>query len=161
MNSNRFDHTFSWIMALDQDEPSYTEGLITLLESAGFQQAARSATNIRLLADTYSVEQLLRVTLSALRTPSPDLALNGFERLAGVIHQSEIVSLLANKRRLLQLLTVLGASPFLTTLLIRDPSYYTQLFVEQDIDTAKQRPELLQLLRSGLPVPCDMQQLMK
>lgn len=161
MSSNRFDHIFSWIMALDEGEAARDEGLRSLLEKAGFSEPGRSATNIVLMTAHYSVEQLLRLSLASLHSPSPDLALNGFERLSNVVAPETLIAIMADKRRLAQILTVLGASPFLTTIITRDPTFYHRLFKDFEIDLAKQRKEFLRELRAQIPTGCDIPLLMK
>lgn len=160
MPGSRFDHQFSWIMALE-DEPSRDQGLADLLERSGFAYGSRSATNLMLLQNSFSVEQLLKVTLAALHAPSPDMALNGFERLAGVLDREILTALVKNRKRLGQALLVCGSSPFLTNLAYKTPSLFGKLFLEQELDQGRSQDEQLQALRLTLPAEADMTQLMK
>jgi hypothetical protein len=52
-------------MAID-DEQARTRDLIRLLEQSGFSYGSRSATNLLLMADRFSVETLLKLSLAAL-----------------------------------------------------------------------------------------------
>ena len=160
MPANRFDHKFSWVMALE-DEPSREQGLVKLLESAGFTYGARSATNLLLLTGIFSVETLLKLSLAALHTPSPDMALNGFERLANVVDRQHLLSLFTNRRRLAQFINICGSSPFLTNLIFRQPSFFTRLFVDNELEQTRTRQELTAELTGQLPLDCDHPLLMK
>ncbi|WP_305733523.1 bifunctional [glutamate--ammonia ligase]-adenylyl-L-tyrosine phosphorylase/[glutamate--ammonia-ligase] adenylyltransferase [Trichlorobacter ammonificans] len=146
-------------MALE-DEPSRHQGLVQLLESSGFAYGSRSATNL-LLLDGFSIETLLKITLAALHTPSPDMALNGFERLAGVVERSQLVAVVAHRRRLTQFMMLCGSSPFLTNLIYREPRFFTRLFVGNELEQSRSRSELLGSLRRDLPEQADMALLMK
>lgn len=160
MPSNRFDHRYAWIMAIDNEQARILE-LSRLLEQSGFTYGTRSATNLLLLSDRLSVEALLKVSLGALHTASPDMALNGFERLAGVINQQHLEALLSNRRRLGQFLVICGASPFLTNLIFREPLFFSRLFAEGALEQSRSRSELLDALRASMPQSPDLQGLMK
>jgi len=60
--------------------------LIDLLEGFGFAFGARSAANLRLLSSLFPPEALYAITVAALATPAPDMALNGMERVLSLIH---------------------------------------------------------------------------
>ena len=64
--------------------PCEPHELADFLESHGYLYGARSADNILLIQPLFPVETLHRIVVSALMTPSPDMALNTFERLATV-----------------------------------------------------------------------------
>lgn len=160
MPGSRFDHQFSWIMALE-DEPSREQGLSDLLEASGFVYGSRSATNLLLLQASFSVETLLKISLAALHAPSPDLALNGFERLAGVVEQETLATLIKNRKRLGQALFLCGSSPFLINLIYKSPSLLARLFIDQELDQARSYDEQLAALRQTLPEDADQAALMK
>lgn len=84
MHIERFSQEFGRIVAIS-DPSRQLQELATFLESHGFQFGARSAKNILLLRHIFAVETLHRIAINALMTPSPDQALNSFERLAGVV----------------------------------------------------------------------------
>lgn len=157
---NRFGHRFSWLLALE-DEPSREQGLAHLLEASGFVYGARSATNLLLLQDHFSVEELLKISLAALHAPSPDLALNGFERLAGVLGHKTLETLVKNRKRLGQALFLCGSSPFLVNLMYKSPSLMADLLVGHALDVAKSYDDLLKALRAAVPDTADLASLMK
>lgn len=156
---NRFDHRFSWLLALD--EPSREQGLADLLEASGFAYGGRSATNLLLLQASFSVESLLKISLAALHAPSPDLALNGFERLAGVLEPETMAALLKNRKRLGQALLLCGSSPFLVNLIYKSPDLLSRLLLDQQLDQARSYDEQLAALRQALPDDADLAALMK
>ena len=160
MSGSRFEHRYSWIMAID-DEQSRLQELGILLEQSGFSYGTRSATNLLLLSDRLSAETLLKLSLAALHTASPDMALNGFERLAGVIGQNGLLSLLTNRRRLGQCMVLCVASPFLTNLVFWEPSFFTRLFINHELEQSRTRQELLERLLESIPASIDLPGLMK
>ena len=118
-----------------------------LLESRGFAHAARSATNLRLLAVLFPAEILHFIAETALSTPSPDMALNGLERISVVLPREDLPPLCASKVRLSQLLTLCGSSPFLTGIICRDPALFRPLFLEGGIELRRGEAEMLAALR--------------
>ncbi len=160
MPSPRFDHRYSWIMAID-DEQARTRELICLLEQSGFSYGSRSATNLLLMADRFSVETLLKLSLAALHTPSPDMALNGFERLAAVVDHDHLQSVIENRRRLNQFMVICGSSPFLTNLIFKEPLFFSRLFADYELEQSRTRNELLSALRRNTPDGTDLTGLMK
>jgi len=123
-----------------------------LCAELGFGQPKRSATNLLLLADVLrNNDQLAELTLAARETADPDLALNGLERLTGVVPPEKLKTVLGATASCRQLLTVLGASPFLTGILCRDPAYFQGLFWEDEIQRAKNEGALLAELRKKTP----------
>ncbi len=160
MSSTRFDHNFSWIMALE-DEPSRDQELTRLLEQSGFAYGARSATNLLLMTGLFPVETLLKIALAALHTPSPDMALNGFERLVGILDRSHLMAVIANRRRLGQCMFLCGASPFLTNLIFKEPVFFSRLFADNELEQSRTRAELLAALRRNTPDTTDLAGLMK
>lgn len=160
MPGTRFDHKFSWLLALE-DEPSREQGLADLLETAGFAYGSRSATNLLLLQDRFSVETLLKISLAALHAPSPDMALNGFERLAGVLDMELLTTMIKERRRMTQIMLLCGSSPFLTNLIYKSPCLFGRLFVEQELDRSRSHAEQLTALRESVAEDADLAALMK
>lgn len=160
MPGTRFDHRFCWIMALE-DEPARDIELIALLERSGFSYGSRSATNLLLLQERFPVNALLKIALASLHTPSPDMALNGFERLAGVLDQAALQRVVANRRRLTQFLFCCGSSPFLINLIFKEPSFFLRLFIDNELEQSRTRIELLEMLRRAIPESLDLALLMK
>lgn len=139
-----------------EDEPSRDQELIRLLEQAGFAYGTRSATNLLLMAGSFSVEPLLKITLAALHTPSPDMALNGFERLGGVLDRHHLNAVIANRKQLSQFLFLCGASPFLTNLIFKEPTFFSRLFTDNELEQSRSRSELLANLNRNI---CDNEDL--
>lgn len=148
--ARRFDEALAGDPGTANDSP-----LMTLLEERGFAYASRSAANLRLLQQVFPDHLLRTLTVAALATPSPDMALNALERVSGVVDRDELLAVCARKERLAQLLTICGASPFLTTILCRDPAYFHQLFIRKVIDLRRSEREMLGLLRAQLPPDLD------
>ena len=65
--------------------------LTTFLESRGFAYGARSAANLRLLAHIFPFATLCAITMTALSTPAPDMALNGLERISVMVPRDDIL----------------------------------------------------------------------
>jgi [glutamine synthetase] adenylyltransferase / [glutamine synthetase]-adenylyl-L-tyrosine phosphorylase len=160
MPSARFDHRFSWIMAME-DEPGRDQELIRLLEQSGFGYGSRSATNLLLMAGVFSVETLLKLALAALHTPSPDMALNGFERLVAIVDRSQLMTVIDNRRHLNQFMFLCGSSPFLTNLMFKEPFFFSRLFADNELEQSRTRAELLATLRRSAPDGLDLVGLMK
>ncbi len=160
MQSSRFDHKFSWIISIE-DESSRTQELVHLLEQSGFGYGTRSTTNLLLLASHFSSATLLKIVLAALHTPSPDMSLNGFERLASIVNQEHLAAVISNRRRLGQFMFLCGASPFLTNLIFKEPVFFSRLFVNNELEQPRRRAELLSALRGMIPDKVDFAGLMK
>ena len=101
------------------------------LAARGFRDPAAADRNLQLMADDLVSRQALgslaAVLLDCLSlTPDPDAALVGFSRyLATRTPKSSFLRYLHDDPRGLQVLTqVLGTSPFLSEILIRNPEYF-------------------------------------
>lgn len=128
--------------------PETDEKLTSLLASKGFVFAARSTANLRLLAEIFSTDDLVAITVQALSASLPDMALNGLERVSSIASHSELREVCSSKRMLSQLLNICGASPLLTNVLCRDPSYFHDLFIEKRIEKASPPRDMLTALIS-------------
>src|SRR6185369_4080016 len=84
MPIERFSQEFSRIIAIT-DSARQLQELASFLDSRGFQSGTRTAENVLLLRHLFAARTLYRIVVNALNTPSPDQALNSFERLAGVV----------------------------------------------------------------------------
>jgi glutamate-ammonia-ligase adenylyltransferase len=131
-------------------EESGDSQLTTFLESQGFVHGSRSAANLRLLAQIFPFDSLRVITLAALATPAPDMALNGLERISAVVPRDDFLSVCAKKGRLSQLLFICGSSPFLTNIICRDPAHFRELFLDRRIELQRSEAEMLALLRAKL-----------
>lgn len=157
---DRFFDDFQNIISLpDLSQKSIRLG--ELLEKHGYQYGNRSADNLLLLEPLLSIHDLHRLTICALLTPSPDMALNTFERLNGVLKPSEIAELFAHKKRLSQFIFVCGSSPFLVNLMFKSPEIASFVFLENGIELSRTADETLTKLRKLIPENCDYVQLMK
>ena len=156
----RFLHEFSRIISLD-DPARRAERLAAFLERHGFSYGARSADNILLILPCFSVQTLHRILVNALRTPLPDMALNAFERLAGVIPGDDLTAIACRRRALSRFVLVCGSSPFLVNLIFRTPSLFRWLFLENGIAVSRDSHGMLAALRSRVGQDADFSGLMK
>jgi glutamate-ammonia-ligase adenylyltransferase len=122
--------------------------LAEILRSQDFTDPERSAANLRMLAETCRPELIVRITLAVLDAPSPDMALNGLERISSVVAGDDFRTVCENSERLAQLLTVCGSSPFLTSILCRKPEHLRKLFIENLVDLKRTGEESLAALRA-------------
>ena len=120
MHVERFSGDFSRIMAVEDSAVQAGE-LAGFLQAHGYLYGARSAENILLVRPLFPVETLHRIVVCALLTPSPDMALNTFERLATVINPADLTEIARRKKRLTQFLQLCGSSPFLVNLIFKTP----------------------------------------
>ncbi|MBC7963499.1 MAG: bifunctional [glutamate--ammonia ligase]-adenylyl-L-tyrosine phosphorylase/[glutamate--ammonia-ligase] adenylyltransferase [Steroidobacteraceae bacterium] len=160
MHVERFSQEFQRIIAIC-DPVERGRELAVFLESHGYQYGARSADNILLLQPLFTVDELHRIFINSLLTPTPDLALNAFERLAGVIGPADLAELAGRKRRLAQFVLVCGSSPFLASLIYKTPSVLWNLFLDNGIDISRSFTDMLAALRSGLDESADFVELQK
>lgn len=122
--------------------------------------AERLATNLRLLDGHLADRALLGVLLSdALRVADPDAALNNLERLFDLFDHQMLLKIAADPQRRLQLLTLLGGSPFLTGILCRHHQYFTYLFAAGAIDRCHGDVDMLADLREMIADDADFPQL--
>lgn len=135
--------------------------LARLAGELGFHQAKRTATNLRLLFQGLGDGQLLSAVIQAAGAAAdPDLALNNLERLSGTIAREELAALLATPA-LTQLLTILGASPFLSNILCRRSSYVHELFAGGELQRQKDESAMLAELRALIPESSSFADLQK
>jgi len=133
------------------DSVENNQRLEALLDARGFSPPARSLANLRLLAPLLEPGLLAEIIVAALDTPSPDQALNGLERIAGVVGRADLLSVSADPLRRSQLLMLCGSSPFLTSIFYRRPASFHELFLRGDIDAAKTYHETVAQLRALVP----------
>ena len=123
-------------MAITGPEEQGAE-LAAYLEAHGYQYGARSADNLLLFQQHFTMEALHRIVITSLLSPSPDMALNAFERLAGVIPPADLIELAGRKKRLAQFVLVCGSSPFLVNLIFKTPEALRWLFLENGIELSR------------------------
>ncbi len=133
--------------------------LNSCLETLGFASGSRSATNLRLLADKFPSEILHLMAAKALSTATPDMALNGLERISSVVPRDDLLALCTQKGRISQLLSVCGASPFLAGIIFRDPHLFRELFLDGGIEVRRSEAEMLAALRGQVDEKTDYQSL--
>ncbi len=120
----------------------------------------RLATNLRLLDGHLADRDLLAATLAdTLQTADPDAALNNLERLFDILEPEVLLKIVADPHRRLQLLTLLGGSPFLTAILCRHHQYFTYLLVDGAIDSCRSEAGMLVDLGELIADDVDFSQL--
>ena len=135
--------------------------LIELFSDLGFAYPPRSATNIRLLAEQFPLEAVSTITSAALDSAMPDMALNNLERISSIVPREGLHNICADRTRLSQLLSLLGASPFLTNIICRDPYSFTHLFTHAEIDIVRSEAGMVAALREQLPENIDYKRLFR
>jgi len=139
----------SWIPWLRDRE---RDALAKAAPTAGFADGPRTAANLVLLEEQLlNPELVVTVAGAALATADPDLALNNLERLFWNTPATTLAALLSVEVPRRQLLTVLGASPFLTALLCRRPEHLAELFGSYGLAAAKAEAAMLSELRGRIP----------
>jgi glutamate-ammonia-ligase adenylyltransferase len=133
--------------------------LIELFSNLGFAYPPRSATNIRLLAEQFPVAAISTIICSALDSAMPDMALNNLERISTVVAMEELQKACSDPAKLSRLLSLLGASPFLTNIICRDPLSFTNLFTHAEIDIVRSEAGMIDALRAQLPGDIDFKEL--
>jgi glutamate-ammonia-ligase adenylyltransferase len=160
MHVERFSQDFARIMAIEESEVRADE-LAEFLQSHGYLYGARSADNILLVQPFFPAETLHRIVVSALLTPSPDMALNTFERLVTVIDPADLAEIAQRKKRLAQFLLVCGSSPFLVNLIFKTPTAFRELFLEGGIEVSRSPDEMLAELSRQAEGVTDFTELLK
>lgn len=141
MHIERFSQEFRRIIALT-DTVGQRQELTAFLDAHGFLQGERSAENILLLRRVFTVDTLHRIVINALMTPSPDQALNSFERLAGVVPPGNLSELAGSRKRLAQCIMLCGSSPFLVNLMYKSTDILRWLFLENGIDFSRSAEDM-------------------
>ncbi|HIJ81326.1 MAG TPA: bifunctional [glutamate--ammonia ligase]-adenylyl-L-tyrosine phosphorylase/[glutamate--ammonia-ligase] adenylyltransferase [Desulfuromonadales bacterium] len=160
MHVERFSLEFSRIVTA-ADSVQRNQELATFLESLGYRYGARSADNVLLLQQFFTVETLHRIVLNSLMSPSPDQALNSFERLVGVIQPTDLAEIATRKKRLTQFILLCGSSPFLVNLIYKSPDMIRWLFLENGIELSRRFDDMLEELRTTINEISDFASLQK
>jgi len=130
--------------------------LKALAKQLGFAEAAKSATNLRLLFEFIGDCALLeQIATDALATADSDLCLNNLERLFDTVDKAGLIAALSDETRRRQLLTVVGASAFLTGILYRKAAYFAGLISQGGIDQPRDEEAMERELRSLIPDEAD------
>lgn len=160
MHIERFSREFRRIIA-DADPSGQLLGLATFLEAHGFQSGTRTAENILLLRGVFTVETMHRIVVNALMTPSPDQALNSFERLIGVVSPEDLAELAGRKKSLAQCVLLCGSSPFLVNLMYKSPDILRWLFLENGINLCRSSGEMQAAVQATVDESTDFTALQK
>ncbi len=136
--------------------------LADIAAEAGFGEPGRTATNLCLLHETLADPRLIiALTRHALTTADPDLALNNLERLSTRVDKSDLTIVFIDETSTRQLLTVLGASPFLSGILCRRASFFAGLFRKGQINQSKTEPQMCAELRQMIGDDADTAEMKK
>ncbi|ORJ58551.1 bifunctional [glutamate--ammonia ligase]-adenylyl-L-tyrosine phosphorylase/[glutamate--ammonia-ligase] adenylyltransferase [Geothermobacter hydrogeniphilus] len=142
----------------NRDDPELAE----LSELLGFADGKKTTVNLLLLNELTGDPLLLAaIANDAAATADPDQALNNLERLSGSLPKEELMPVLRQPDERRQLLTILGASAFLSSILCRKNEYFHDLFVGGSLTAACDREEMLVQLRQKIPVGSDFAALQK
>jgi glutamate-ammonia-ligase adenylyltransferase len=160
MHVERFSQDFQRVMT-NEDPVVLRDELATFLGSHGYLYGPRSAENILQVQQLFPIDTLHRILVCSLLTPSPDMALNNFERLAGVIPQSDLEEVSHRKKRLTQFLNLCGSSPFLVNLIFKTPGTFRWLFLENAIELSRSADDTLNELRSRVEGQTDFTNLLR
>ncbi len=143
-------------MALTPDlEGDNERALVEYLGGLGFAYPARSATNIRLLAEIFPLDTVVDITEAVLSSAMPDMALNNCERISAVVPGAILLTTCKDSLRLGQLVTLLGSSPFLTNIICRDPAAFNALFADLEIEKSRSETGMLLALKAITPAGID------
>jgi len=146
------------VSACLQHEPKI---LLPLLHQMGFREPEAAATNILLLYDFFNDDALLKRILSqAQESADPDLCLNNLERLSSIAPRDEFFPVIRSEG-LNDLLQVLGASPFLATILYTQKHLLRSLFFGPAFLCYKSEAEMLRELRERIPLHASFPLLQK
>jgi len=160
MQVERFFREFCRIMSLD-DHGERARELAEFLEYRGYLHGERSAENVILIGSHFSLDSLYRIIAGSLLAPVPDLTLNAFERLAGVIPTEDLEEVAQRRKRMEQFILLCGSSSFLVNLIYKSPAAFRWLFLENAIDLARREGEMLTALRSRVGETTDFTELLR
>lgn len=132
------------------------KALAEIAAEAGFLEPAKTAANLVLLEEVLTNPQIIvNLAQQALTTADPDQALNNLERLCGIIDKTDLPIILVDETATRQLLTILGASPFLTGILCRRKTFFSKLFRNNLINTEKTEQQMCAELRQLIADDAD------
>ena len=130
-----------------------------LLAPFGFKYPERADANLQAMADDPAARQLLANILEDLlacasRSADPDQSINYLERFArAALNRTRLFTYLAESPQTLEILaTVLGGSPYMAEILIRDPQHFYWVtdpnILRRSSTKRDMRRELLQTLKA-------------
>jgi len=148
-----------WIELL---ETRNEKGLAKVAAKAGFGEPGRTAANLCLLHETFTDPLLIAdIARHALTAADPDLALNNLERLSATVDTSDLAIVLVDHTSTRQLLTILGASSFLSGILCRRASFFAGLFRKGQISQSKTEQQMRTELRQIIGDDADTAEMKK
>lgn len=130
------------------------------LKELGFREEEKSAANLTAVLDHLGTEVLPFLIPALLRTANSDLALNGLDRLCSAIPPGELLPVVAGPHGG-DLLTVLGASPFLTAILVTRRELLAEIFRRETLSASKSEEEMLRELDGRIAPDCPFEQLQR
>lgn len=134
--------------------------LADLSQLLGFADGQKATVNLLLLSDlTEDAALLAAITAEAAQCADPDQALNNLERLSWTIAKEDLVPLLRQPTSRRHLLTILGASSFLSSILCRKVDYFRDLFIAGNLNQSADRDTLLRQLQQQIPLDSGFHQL--
>lgn len=107
------------------------------LRTLGFEDGKGALRNLELLSTGALKEKLDEVLESALSSPSPDGAFNNLETVVKEIPAPLVQDFLSGEKNLQWLITICGSSPFLSSILSRNPDFFKGLFTEGELFRTK------------------------
>lgn len=136
--------------------------LATVATDLGFSEGSKTAANLLCLYPwAGNGAALARLARQALTAADPDQALNGLERLAGMLSPLDRQDLFSRNEACGMLLVMLGASTFLTNILCRRPALCRPLFVDDQLLRGKDFDRMLAELQQTAPGPGNFPELQK
>src|SRR5215831_15013044 len=137
-------------------DPQHVSALLT---PYGFRDPAKADANLQAVANDPSDRQVAAKILEELLTcmsqcADPDQALNYFERFTrAALNKTQLLSYLEDSPRALEILAkVLGASPYMAEILIRDPHHFYWVTDPQILYTPRKRRDVQRELTRTLRV---------
>ncbi|MBN1142126.1 MAG: bifunctional [glutamate--ammonia ligase]-adenylyl-L-tyrosine phosphorylase/[glutamate--ammonia-ligase] adenylyltransferase [Deltaproteobacteria bacterium] len=134
--------------------------LAPVLRELGCRNAEKSAANLLAVTARLGTTLAPVVMVAARAAPDPDLALNGLERLSEAAAPKPLHDIVAGPRAA-ELLTVLGTSPFLTSILVTQMHLLSELFDSDRLEAARSEPDMLRELERRIPPGADLPLLQK
>lgn len=133
------------------------QDVAALLTPYGFQDIKKADANLQAMADEPRARQLLAEIIEPLLTcisdcPDPDQALNYLERFTrATFSKVQLFTYLKASPHTLDILARLfGSSPFLSEILIRNPTYLYWIADPKTLDQEKQKAELVREVSATL-----------
>ncbi|MDY0189852.1 MAG: bifunctional [glutamate--ammonia ligase]-adenylyl-L-tyrosine phosphorylase/[glutamate--ammonia-ligase] adenylyltransferase [Desulfuromonas sp.] len=147
---------------LDDAAPEKNKEFVQAVEQLGFNQAEKTVTNLCLLKQVIADQQLvLAAAQTALECADPAMALNNLERCCNNIAVDHVIACLQNSAYRRQLLLLLGASTFLSSILCRNDNYLINLFLHAEVERSKDTAVMRSELEQWLEPQCSYEELQR